>query len=230
MRGSCSRSRTSLSWIINSANTPNHHVNRYTIVEPPPAVLPGGKGRLEVAALDPTVRLRDEKADGRCPVFDGWEVKDVFHWVLDRCGLDRGEQDIEDTGTRLSLGQPEQPLWYPEPGRSWLEFMLEVAKFDYNAGVFFDEDGRLVKACQFCRTKRTAENVMQHDGGAAGACPTTVDWELYTRGSASADPAQPGEILRLSRPRLTLSARDFANYVARRQAGRGGRIRPGIAL
>jgi len=193
------------------------------IVEPPPTVLPGGKGQLELALLDPTVRLRDEKADGRCPVFDGWKVKDAFAWVLDRCGFDRSEQDLEDTGTRLSLGQPEGPLWYPEPGRSWLEFLLEVAKFDFNAGIFFDEAGRLVKACRFCRTKRNAADVMQHDGGAEGACPTSVDWELYTRGAAADDPSEPGEILRLSRPRRTLSARDFANYVAVCGVGADGR-------
>ncbi len=217
------RVRVELGWKMSDDTTELWPTFTGHIVEPPPAVLPGGKGRLEVAALDPTVRLRDEKADGRCPVFDGWKVKDVFHWVLDRCGLDRSEQDIEDTGTRLSLGQPERPLWYPEPGRSWLEFLLEVAKFDYDAGIFFDEEGRLVKACRFCRIKRTADDVTQHDGGAEGACPTTVDWELYTRGSEATDPAQPGEILRLSRPKRTLSARDFANYVAVCGVGPDGR-------
>jgi len=204
----------SLGWLMSDDTVALAQTMSGYVVEPPATVLPGGRGLLEVALLDPTMRLRDEKADGRCPAFDGWEVSEVCHWVLDRCGFDRSEQIIEDTGTKLSLGQPERPLWYPEPGRAWLDFLLEVGRFDFDAGIFFDEQGRFVKACRYCRTARTPEDLMQHDGTATGACPTTVDWELYTRGSAAPDPGEPGEILRLARPRRSLSASDFANYVA----------------
>jgi hypothetical protein len=184
------------------------------IVEPPPMTAGGGESELALTLLDPTIRLRDEKADGRHPVFDGWAVLEVFQWVLDRCGFDRSEQVLEDTGTVLSAGQPERPLWYPEPGRSWLEFLRQVAAFDYGAGVFFDEQGRVVKACPHCRTARTAADVAQHDGGATGACPSEVAWQLYTRSAEAADPQAEGEVLQIRRPRRSLSAlREFANYV-----------------
>ncbi len=211
-------------WETEPGQTSTYAVMSGYLVEPPPAIGPGGRSELTVSLLDPAVRLRDEKADGRCPRFDGWPVKDVFHWVLDRCGLARVEQDLEDTGTVLSAGQPERPLWQPEPGRSWLEFLAEVARFDYNAGMFFDETGTFVKACRHCRSKRTAEDVAQHDGGANGACPSAVDWELYTRGETASDPEAPGEVLRLDRPRRTLSAQEFANYVM--VAGLGGDGQP----
>lgn len=215
-------------WQAADGGTSTYAVLSGYLVEPPPEIEPGGKSALTVTVLDPAVRLRDEKVDGRCPCFDGWAVKDVFHWVLDRCGLARVEQDLEDTGTVLTAGQPERPMWRPEPGRSWLEFLAEVARFDYNAGIFFDETGTFVKACRHCRTKRTAEDVTRHDGSATGACPTEVDWELYTRGSAASDPEAPGEVLRLGRPRRTLSSKDFANYVM--VAGLGGDGEPVAAV
>ncbi len=217
------RVKVSLGWLMSDESVDVTQTVAAYVVEPPPAILPGGKARMELSLLDPIIRLRDEKSDGRCPVFDGWEVKSVFQWVLDRCGLDRGEQLLEDTGTKLSLGQPERPLWYPEAGRPWLDFLAEVAKFDYSGGIYFDETGSFVKACRFCRQQRTAEDVMQHDGSGSGACPTTVDWELYTRGAVASEPAEPGEILKLARPRQTLSSLDFANYVAVCGVGPDGR-------
>lgn len=216
------RAHVSLGWRLDSGEVQLTETMSGYVVEPPGTVLPGGAARFAAMLLDPLIRLRDEKADTRCPVFDGWRVKDVMHWVLDRCGFDRSEQVIEETGTRLSLGQPEKPLWYPEPGRPWLDFLLEVCRFDYNAILFCDEVGRVVKGCRYCRRQRTAEDVMRHDGGTEGACPSEVDWELYTRGSAASDPQAPGEILRLSRPRRTLSAREFANYVMVCGVGPGG--------
>ncbi|MGD9495686.1 MAG: hypothetical protein AB7Y46_05185 [Armatimonadota bacterium] len=217
------RVRVRLGWELSGEPTQMRPVLSGYLVEPPPAVAAGGRGELEVSVLDPLMRLRDEKADGRCPAFEGWPVVEVFHWVLDRCGLARAEQDLEDTGTVLSAGLPERPLWYPEPGRSWLEFLNEVARFDYHAGLFCDESGRFVKACRHCRTKRTAADVTQHDGGLTGACASTVAWELYTRGSAASDPEAPGEVLRLVRPRRSLSAAEFANYVMVAGLGEDGR-------
>lgn len=211
----------SLGWELTDASVEAAAAMSGYIVEPPPMTAGGGESELALTLLDPTIRLRDEKADGRCPVFDGWPVIDVFRWVLDRCGFDRSEQVLEDTGAELSAGQPERPLWHPEPGRSWLGFLREVAAFDCGAGVFFDELGRFVKACRHCRSARTPEDVTQHDGSATGACPTAVDWRLFTRGSEAPDPQAAGEIMQIRRPRLSLSAvRDFANYVV--IAGLGG--------
>jgi hypothetical protein len=80
--------------------------------------------------------------------------------------------------------------------------------------VFFDEQGRLVKACPHCRTARTEADVTRHDGSATGACPSEVSWRLFTRAGEAADPQAEGEVLEIRRPRLSLSSvRDFANYV-----------------
>jgi len=192
------------------------------LVAPPPTVYGGGEAELEATVLDDIVRLRDEKCDGRAPVFDNWLVTDVFHWVLDRCGIPRSKQSLEDTGVRLSMGEPEAPLWAVEAGRSWLEFLEEVAQYDYEAAIFFDEQGNFVKACPHCRQHRTAANVTEHDGTPGGACDSTVSWYLYTRASVAADPMAPGEILALRKPRLSLSARDYVNYVAVCGVGKDG--------
>lgn len=184
------------------------------VVEPDPAVLPGPQDRMEVVVIDPMVRLRDEKSEGRAPVFDGWLVRDVFEWVLDRCGLPSDVRDLEDTGTRLSRGAFDRALWRVEPGRSWGEFLREVAEFDYEASIFFDSEGTFQKACRFCQEARTAENVMQHDGSASGACGSTVRWELYTRQELAGIPGSDGAILSIERPRKSLHSLEFANHVA----------------
>ncbi len=153
--------------------------------EPQVSVAPGGRGRLQVELLDPMVRLRDEKCDGRAPVFDGWTVRQAFAWVLGRCGIDDSEMALEDTGMRLSSGSPEQPLWEAEPGRPWVELLAQLAAYDHNAALFFDAEGRFVKACGHCRQPRSAEDVTAHDGSASGACDCTIAWELYTRPAAA---------------------------------------------
>ncbi len=204
-------------------------------VEPPPEVIGGGEADLEVAVLDGLLRLRDEKADGRVPVFDGWPVVEVFRWALDRCGIPRAQQNLEDTGVCLSLGEPEAPLWLPEPGRSWLEFLQQVAQFDYGAALFVDAEGNYTKACPHCRGLRSAEDVARHDGSLSGACPSEVSWELWTRAGGGGEDSPPlppslgerggsgGEVLAMARPRLSLSEREYVNYVAVCGVGRDGR-------
>ena len=159
------------------------------------------------------LRLRDEKADGRTPVFDGWPVVDVFRWVLGRCGVGEAQQDLEDTGTTLTMGTAAEPVWQVEPGRSWTEFLEEVARFDYNAAIWFGGDGVFRKGCRYCREQRTPEDVTGHTGALGSSCSSEVTWELYTRGAVAADPEQPGEILELRRHRRSLGAEEYANYV-----------------
>ncbi|MFP4250211.1 MAG: hypothetical protein ACLFU7_11170 [Armatimonadota bacterium] len=218
------RVSVSLGWEMSDASVEAAAAMSGYIVEPPPMTASGGESELTLTLLDPTIRLRDEKADGRCPIFDGWPVVDVFHWVLDRCGLDRSEQVVEDTGAVLSAGQPEAPLWEVEPGTRWLEFLREVAAFDSGAGVFFDEHGRFVKACRHCRTARTEADVTLHDGGFSGACPSEVDWRLFTRGEAAVESGAGGDVLQIRRSRRSLSSeREFANCVVVRGRGEDGR-------
>lgn len=192
------------------------------VVEPPVVMRQAGAGETRLSILDSMLRLRDEKADGRTPVFDGWPVLRVFRWVLGRCGIPESAQDLEDTGTVLSNGPVERPVWQVEPGRAWADFLQEVARFDYNATIWFDEVGAFRKTCRHCRQKRTAADVVRHDGTLTGSCDCTVRWELYTRGSAAPDPTAEGEILDLRRTRKTLGTEEFANYVVVRGAQEDG--------
>lgn len=213
-----------LGWQMADASVEAAAVLSGYLVEPPPMTASGGESELPLTLLDPTLRLRDEKADGRTPVFDGLPVRDAFEWVLDRCGFDRSEQVLEDTGTILSAGQPEEPLWHARPGTDWLEFLREMAAFDHGAGLFFDEHGRFTKACPHCRVARTELDVALHDGGLTGACPAEVNWRLYTRAEEAAEPDASGEVLQIRRPRRSLSAeREFANYVVVTGLGADGR-------
>ena len=221
--GEYRRASLALGWLMADGTAEYESVADGYLVEPEPAVLAGPRSRMLAAVIDPMVRLRDEKCDGRAPVFDGWPVRNVFAWVLDRCGIPEALRELEDTGTVLSTGSFERPLWQAEPGRTWAEFLEEVAAFDYRAAVFFREDGMLVKACRYCRGTRTAEDVTAHDGSLSGACGSDVRWELYTRAELAAGPDTPGAVLSIERPRESLFQGDFANYVAVLGVGPDGR-------
>lgn len=199
------------------------------IVEPPLVTKPGGLGETRVNVLDPMLRLRDEKADGRTPVFDGWPVTKVVRWVLARCGVPVSEQDIEDLGTVLSSGTVEEPAWQVEPGRPWVDFLQEIARFDYGATVWFDEVGAFRKTCPHCREKRTAEDVREHDGSLTGACSNSVRWQLYTQAKAVPSPTGEGEVLELQRTRKTVGG-DYANYVVVSGADEEGRPVQAVAF
>ena len=194
------------------------------VVEPPRTVLSGGRAESRLHLTDPLIRLRDEKADGREPVFDGWPVDRVFQWVLGRCGFSATQIDIEDTGTVLTSGSPEQPIWQVEPGRPWLDFLEEVTRFDYNAGFFINAHGVFVNACRHCREKRTAANILDHDGSLSGACPSTVAWELFTRPPVCPPESDGLEITRLTRVNKSLGTSDFANCIVVEGLDSRGRV------
>lgn len=208
------RVSVALGWQMSDGQPALAEVIDGNLVEPPLTTESGGTGETRLNVLDPMLRLRDEKADGRTPVFDGWPVLRVFRWVLGRCGIPETEQDLEDTGTVLSSGRVEAPVWQVEPGRAWLDFLQEVARFDYNAAIWFDEVGAFRKTCKHCRVKRTAADVTRHDGTLTGACDSAVRWEMYTRGKMAPDPKAAGEVLDLRRTRKTLGTEEYANYVA----------------
>lgn len=208
------RASVALGWQKADGTTELVEIIDGNVVEPPIEAAGGGVSEVRLSVLDPMLRLRDEKADGRTPVFDGWEVTRVFRWVLGRCGIPAEEQDLEDTGTVLSRGSVEAPVWQVEAGRAWVDFLQEVARFDYNAALWCDEVGAFRKTCRHCRQKRTAADVARHDGTLTGACEHTVRWELYTRGKAAPDPSATGEVLELRRRRKTLGGEEYANYVA----------------
>jgi len=208
------RASVAVGWQMSDGTVELGEVIAGNVVEPPLTTAGGGVGETWLSILDPMLRLRDEKADGRTPVFDGWPVLRVLRWVLGRCGIAEEEQDLEDTGTVLSRGAIEAPLWQVEAGRAWVDFLQEVARFDYNATLWFNEVGAFRKTCRYCRQKRTSEDVARHDGTLTGACDHTVRWEMYTRGQVAPDPQAAGEVLELRRRRKTLGTEDYANYVA----------------
>ena len=203
-----------LGWTTDDGNTAYEPAICGYLAEPEPAVTQGPEDRMQAVVLDATVRLRDEKCDGRAPVFDGWPVVDVFAWVLDRCGLPASARNVEDTEVRLSTGAFDRPLWQAEPGRQWLEFLAEVAQFDHRAGLFFDPAGIFWKACPFCRRGRTAADVVQHDGDLSGACGGVTAWDLYTRAALGAPPDGRCSVLSIERRSRSLERNEFANYVA----------------
>ncbi|MBU0606478.1 MAG: hypothetical protein KKI08_01275, partial [Armatimonadetes bacterium] len=132
------RTSLALGWRMSDGSEGLAEIVDGHLVEPPVRVAAGGMSEAVINVLDPMLRLRDEKADGRTPVFDGWLVRDVFRWVLGRCGVPESEQDLEDTGTAMSTGTVEEPAWQGEPGRTWVEFLAQVAEFDYGAAITFE--------------------------------------------------------------------------------------------
>jgi hypothetical protein len=207
------RTSLALGWRMSDGTEALGEIVDGHLVEPPVCVAAGGMSEVLANVLDPMLRLRDEKADGRTPVFDGWDVYDVFRWVLVSCGIPESQQDLEDLGTVMSTGTVEEPAWRVEPGRSWVEFLQQVAQFDHNAAIYFDEVGAFRKTCPYCRQKRTAADVTSHDGTLTGGCENTVRWELYTRARVAPDSTAPGEVLALRRTRRSLAPEEYSNYV-----------------
>ena len=174
---------------------------------------PGGAGHMEARLAEQLTRLSDEKCDGRAPVFDGWPVARVFEWVLGRCGIRPEERVIEDTGAMLSLGNPRQPLWLPEAGQAWLEFLGRAAQSDHAAGLFCDLEGRIVKACRYCRQPRTASDVLGHDGTASGSCPSEAEWHLLTHTTSASASDGSVDVLQLVVPGAGSAPVAGANHV-----------------
>jgi hypothetical protein len=220
--GEYQRCHVEAGWALEDGTTRYTAVADGYLVEPTPTTEAGAGSRLEACVVDGICRLRDEKCDARSPVFDGWPVREVFEWVLDRCGIAAEERELEDTGMRLSEGNPRRPLWQVEPGRSWWEFLREVAEFDHRAALVVSPDGTLRKVCRYCFKARTAEDVDGHDGTAAGACETNVAWEFYTRPQAMPEPDEAGAVLRIERSRRTLFGHEFSNAVSVKGATAAG--------
>lgn len=221
--GKYRRARIALGWRYDDGSTDTDAVFDGYVAEPVAEVEEGGRSAVRATLLDPMIRLRDEKCDGRSPVFDGWPLVGAFQWILGRCGLPGSRQDLEDTGVELSRGTPESPLWHGEPGRSWVELLEAMAEFDHRAGLWFDQNHVFEKTCRHCRNKRTAEDVTLHDGISAGGCSQTVDWELYTRAELKPESSDDAAVIALTRPKRTLSTDEFANYVVASGVGSDGR-------
>lgn len=183
------------------------------LVEPEQAIDGSPSGHVEARVVDALTRLRDEKCDGRSPVFDGWSVSDAVRWVLGRCSVPTEGMAIEDTGVLLSQGDPRRPVWEVEPGRPWCDFLSEIAEFDHLGELFCDANGVTHKACRFCRQARTSETVLQHDGRLEGPCGDVPIWDLYTRAQESDGVQISGAVVSVERPRRSLSASGFANHV-----------------
>lgn len=228
--GEYQRCRVEAGWVLDDGTVRYHAVADGYLVEPAPATEGGAGSRLQACIVDGICRLRDEKCDARSPVFDGWPVREVFEWVLDHCGIPAVERELEDTGLLLSEGNARRPLWQVEPGRSWWEFLREVAEFDHRAALVVSSEGVLRKVCRYCFKARTAEDVDGHDGSAAGACEQAVAWELYTRPQAVSEPDEAGAVLRIERGRRSLYGREFSNAVSVKGATPSGAPLQALAM
>lgn len=215
--------QVSLGWRLDDDTDDVQQVVSGYLAQPEVEIAPGGVCTVHFETLDPMVRLRDEKVAGRAPVFDNWSVKEAFEWVLQRCGIPPAKQDLEDTGKVLGMADPEEPVWKPEPGRSWTEVLSQMARYDHGAAFWFDENGLFHKGCPYCRQARTEADVVQHDGTASGACDCSVDWAMYTRSQVAPEPSAEGEILRLQRLRESLAGSDYRNFVMVGGQDRSGR-------
>lgn len=137
--------------------------NLYTGLVAVPDVKQGGS-YLTAQITDETVKAVEGVSDGRVPAFDNWKVKTAVEWVLDHIGIPFTSSDIDDTGLSLTSAKAgEDPLWYPEDGRSWKSFLEEICIFDYMATIWIDGDGYAHKGCYYC-------------GGARSSDDTSVDW------------------------------------------------------
>jgi hypothetical protein len=193
---------------------------------------------MSVPLGDDMLRLAEMKVDGRVPAFDGWTVWGAIRWVLGRCGIPDAKIDIEDLGTVLPVKAREH-LWKPEKGRLWLDVIADLCQYDFNACLWFEEDGAVVKGCRYCRSKRTNDDealdshVQKHRHWNDAGCqavdatrgPSGVSREYYTRGSAAADPESGyGEILEYDRRWEQLTGHRFATWVE--VSGKDVRQRP----
>jgi hypothetical protein len=202
-----------LGWKLDDGTDTLQQVVSGYLAGPESDIAPAGTCTVHLETLDGMIRLRDEKVAGRAPVFDNWSVREAFEWVLQRCGIPPERRNLEDTGKILGRGEPEDPAWQPETGRSWTEVLAQMARYDHGAAFWFDEDGIFHKGCPYCRQARTEGDVVQHDGTATGACDCSVDWSMYTRPEVAPDPSAEGEILRLQRLRESLAGSDYRNFV-----------------
>lgn len=195
--------------------------------------------------------LSRNAADGTLPTFDGWPVWRVLQFILRRAGFADAEmgividasdhysvdmsdvtKGIEDTGTYLSMGPPERPIWQVARGRALYEFIRGVARFDNLAGFWFHPDGTFTKGCRYCRRRRDGSDPngthhpQRHQGPNSTGCQAYdvvragnaqgVDIELY---STPAELISSGvtllgpEILSMSVQNMRHDGRRFANRI-----------------
>lgn len=182
---------------------------------------------MEVPLSNDMLRLAEMKVDGRVPAFDGWTVWGAIRWILGRCGIPDEKMDLEDLGTVLPVKAREH-LWKPEKGRLWLDVVADLCQYDFNAGLWFDDSGTVIKGCRYCRSKRTNSDsaldshVQKHrhwnDVGCQAVDATRgsdgVFREYYTRGAAAGEPEGAyGEIVELDRRWEELTGHQFATWV-----------------
>jgi hypothetical protein len=111
-------------------------------------------------------------SDGMLPCFDGWPTWRALLFLLKRAGFHRSEmgirldtgvysvdmadvtEGIEDNGSYLSVGIPEEPIWLPQRNVSIEAFLTKIVNHSYDATFWWSPTGVFTTGCRYCRRRR----------------------------------------------------------------------------
>lgn len=132
-----------------------------------------GKVELKMEMFDIARYLQDTRKLSDTFPLDGLLTNYAIGYAASWAGIMSSQLDLEDLNTRLNAGPWDQELyWYTDSSENILNLIEEMCVYDYNAGLWISEEGKLTKGCRFCYTKRTASDVGSHFGNglASPAC------------------------------------------------------------
>ena len=125
----------------------------------------GGKSTLELDLYGIGRQLTECKKLSDTFPLDGQPVDSAMRHAASWAGIAPAKCRFEDLGTSLNWGPWDKELyWYTDSAENLANLMEEICVYDYNAALWEDEEGYLVKGCPFCRQLRTAEDVTTHFG------------------------------------------------------------------
>jgi hypothetical protein len=126
-----------------------------------------GKATLTADLYDLAQYLADAQSDGSAPPFDGWPLSNtiapgatVWHYLFNYLGLPWVGEDLHNPNgggiDYLNRGPLGRLLWLCDQGRSWHEFLGEVAMFAGCAGLW-TENNQVVVGCPYCHAIRSGD-------------------------------------------------------------------------
>lgn len=160
------------------------------------------------------------KWDGETDLnFRGWLVSEALAFALEYNGIGTAQYELEETGLLV----PDDDDQNHRIGTSWLKIMQGLLD---EGGVLWTDysDNKVKTGCRYCRTARTAANVLDHADNAwlSSAClaadvvragATGVDFLAVVNptGAGAAYPQYP--VVEFQADEATLSERDHANTI-----------------
>lgn len=127
----------------------------------------GGKVSLSADLYDVAQFLMDAQSDGSTPPLDGWPLSNrlapgatAWHYLFEYLGLPWVGEDLGNpTGggiDYLNRGPLGRLLWLCDQGRSWKDFLDEIAVFAGCAGIWV-ENNQVVVGCPYCHAIRSGD-------------------------------------------------------------------------